>query len=471
MAELLVTSPSTNEVLSEERGALWSLFKDVLHVNDRYRNRYFEQLWGNVSPLGNIYKRNAIYLEHRYHSLDLWKQMRELAEKYQPLLEGNGKCSIEECMEVLYDELGNTIVHIPHDEACEDPQTITGYPPIEEFLSDKVQPFGPFLMYMDKQKRAEEIKHRLVALNVFLLQTLAPALIFWNRWNMPTNRFKILLSSGRHKNEKLSIAELLCPGTTVQEVCATLLGMQLLFAIIFITRCFVDQQVSDVHKWQRLPHDAFWLFMDVFSNSWCVVFIIFGIPLLFWSEETPTNMVLDSMTLLFLFKIDDLSDILCSYIGMSQEDFQRTVASMTAFLSHCPVDLEKVIKSDAKTKEELWKIQVDDVGRLIGVDGNRCTSRIHFSVSREETTQYGKAPQARERYTNYGTTTLPKNVALPTAKINVVCHRSREESFTLPSGFTIVLAAVWDILAWIVWIANVAIPIVWYSLNKPCYAT
>mmetsp|Transcript_145762 Transcript_145762/g.265504 ORF Transcript_145762/g.265504 Transcript_145762/m.265504 type:complete len:470 (-) Transcript_145762:100-1509(-) len=469
MAELMMTRTATQAV-REERATLWSLFKDVLHVNDKYRNRYFEQLWENVAPMGNIYKRNAIYLEHRYHSLDLWKQMRELAEKYQPLLEGDGKHSIEECMEVLYDELGNTTVSIPGNEAEEAPEKITGYPPIEEFLSDKVVPYGPFLMYMDKQKRAEEIKHRLVALNVFLLQTLAPALIFFNRWGLPTNHFKQLLGGGPEVKQKLTIAELLCLGATLEDACTTLLGMQLLIAVIFITRCFVDQQVSDAHKWQRLPHSSFWLFMDIFSNSWCVAFIIFGIPLLFWSEDSPTNMVLDSMTLLFLFKIDSLTDVLCSYIGMDDQDFQRSVSAMVAFLSHCPIELENVIKSDAKTKEELWQIKLDDMGRLIGVDGNRCKSRLHFDVVQEETTQQEKAPQMQRRYTNYGTTTLPKINALPTKKIQAIFCRSKEVSFTLPSPYTVALTSVWDILFWIVRIGNVVIPITWYLFNKSCFS-
>mmetsp|Transcript_13862 Transcript_13862/g.24381 ORF Transcript_13862/g.24381 Transcript_13862/m.24381 type:complete len:486 (-) Transcript_13862:86-1543(-) len=467
MAELMMTRTATQAV-REERATLWSLFKDVLSANDKYRDRYFSQVWEDVAPSGNIYKRNAIYLEHRYHSMDLWKQMSQLAEKHRPLLEGDRKRSIEECMEVLYDELVKTTIHIPKDDADEAPETITGYPPIDEFLSDKVEKFGPFLMYMDKEKRAEEIKHRLVALNVFLLQTLAPALIFFNRWGMPSNQVKRLLGMGhRSLKNKLKIAELLCLGPTFEDACTTLLGVQLLFAVIFITRCFVDQQVGDAHKWQRLPHSAWWLFMDVFANTWCVSFIMFGIPLLFWSEETPTNMVLDSMTLLFLFNVDNLTDVLCSYIGMSQEDFQRTVSSMTAFLSHCPVDLEKVINPNAKTKEELWQIKLDGIGKLIGVDGIRCTSRLHFSVDQEEPFQH--APEPRQRFTNYGTTTLPKSVALPTEKIQVVCHRSREEDFTLPSPFTVALISVWDIFAWIVWIGNIVIPITWYLLNKPCF--
>lgn len=456
--------------IAQERRDLWSLFREVLHANDQHHSHHFEKLWACLAPNGNIYRRNAFFLEYRLHSLDLWRQMREIAEKHRPLLEGDDVKSIDECAEVLYDELQNTNFRLPGSDD-ETPEKVKGYPPIEELLSEKVEQWGPFVLYKDADKRSEEIKHRLIALNVFLLQTIAPFLIFLNRWEMPTNHFKRMFNP-KYVLHKLTMAELLCFGITFEDVCTTLLGVQLLFAIIFITRCYVDQQVSDNHKWQHLPHSSFWHLMDVFANAWCVVFILFGIPLLFWSEQSPTNIVLDSMTLLFLFKLDDLSDVLCSYVGMTQVDFQRTVASMTAFLAQCPVDLENVINPDAKNSKELWCIQVDKKGNVVGSDKSVCTTRLQFNDEAQTAFQPVLRPHTRSRrFIHYGSTQalLASTSSPSTGKVQLTCHRSRLQCEVLPSVFTVVLTGVWEVLAWIVWTANIVIPVVWYLINKPCY--
>jgi len=198
-----------------------------------------------------------------------------------------------------------------------------------------------------------------------------------------------------------------------------------------------------------------------------VIFIVFGIPLLFWSEETPTNIVLDSMTLLFLFKLDDLSDVLCSYVGMTQSDFQRTVACMLAFLAQCPVDLEKVINADAKSRKDLWCIRVDEHGKVLGSDGLPCATRLQYVQEEDPVIRQGAGRRVRihRRFTHYGSS----DSLLSATKFKLTCHRSRSHCVTLPSNLTKNLARVWDFLYCIVWTGNIVIPIIWYLINKRCY--
>merc|ERR1719221_1158541 len=90
------------------------------------------------------------------------------------------------------------------------------------------------------------------------------------------------------------------------------------------------------------------------------------------------------MTLLFVFKLDDLSDILCSFVGLTDEDFQRLVAWKVAMLSQCPVRLADLIDSQAVSAEKLWRIRYDEDGHLLCATGGPCRTRLaHFKSAKE----------------------------------------------------------------------------------------
>merc|ERR1719272_2506350 len=124
--------------------------------------------------------------------------------------------------------------------------------------------------------------------------------------------------------------------------------------ITFLVRCYVHEQCQSSEKSGRLPTDPAWYFIGVVVKAWCCVFTCLSIPLLFWGEETPTGIVLDSMTLLFIKGLDDLGDILCTYVGLTDEGFQRIVGWNSAMLSQCPVRLADVCDAGAPHVDNFW---------------------------------------------------------------------------------------------------------------------
>jgi hypothetical protein len=279
-----------------------------------------------------------------------------------------------------------------------------------------------------------------------------------NRWNMPTNYVKDWNTLKSH----LTIAELLCAGTTLDMVLTTLMSVLLLCVIIFMIRCYVLEQIDNCQKSGRLPTDALWMFTGIFANAWCCAFICLDVPLLFWSEETPTNIVLDSMTLLFLFRLDDLSDQLCSYIGMTDEDFQRLAAWNTALLSQCPVSIEDVVNSKAKSLEELWVFKYDAQGKLCNTQGGKCLLRLGHKVSSDERTPLA-SPSLR--------TSSSRSVKdLPT-DIPIIYRTAPGKSHELPTITAQFLLGMWTCLSWLLAVAQLVIPVGWYVINKKCYHT
>lgn len=450
---------------------LWTMFKDALqdHQKNKGTERYYEELYGSVAPAGNIYRRNAFYLLERIHSSDLWDQMREIAEKHRHLLGGYSR-SIDECAQVLHNELENTVVDLPDAEA---PIKLLGYVPILDLLKCKVVRWGPLYVYKDAEKRSQEIKNRLVSLNVFLLQAIAPLLIFLNRWQQPENRFKLIFQPG-YAAHKLTLKELLCFGLSLEDVCTTLLGMLLLFGVVFIIYCYAEQEVVNIRKMRRLPHHDMWLWIDVFTNVWCVALILLDMPLLYWSEESVTNIVLDSMTFIFLFKLDDLSEVLCSYLGMGNVEFQRMVVGITTCLAMCPVHLDKVINSDAKNSKDLWRIKVDNNGTLLGSDGSPCLSRLHYAANEDRPIQSYRPAGAGFPIPSdlgYGSLESPTWISGTSfEKAKLIYYSSRGCHEILPSWSTAILEGFWKCMSRIIFFGIFLIPFVWYLFCKPCYS-
>lgn len=440
--------------------------------------RYFQILWDEISPKGNIYRRNAIFCEHRLHSEDLWKQMYAIADEHKILL--GASLSTEQRAEELYNALRESEFELPIDE--EERQVLKGYMPLEEFLKYKVVRYGPFVVFEDTDLFRDEVKHRLISWNVFLLQVIAPFLIFLNRWNNESNHLRNIIMQKETFHRHLEAREVFCLGTNLDSVLTTILGCQLLIAVIFIVSCYVDSQHKHINKMRRLAVDTMWFLMDVFANAWCAFFLVLDIPLLFWSESSPTNIVLDSMTLIFLFKLDDLSEDLCKYVGLVDDEFNRLASWYMAFLSQCPLVLSRVINPNAKSKKDLWKIQYDKLGNLVGADGEPCRTRLqHVQIVPDERTcldplSSADQPELTRTSAYQGKTMrLPSTEALMSsvkqqkAKIKLMYHRSRDHEQVLPSTMAQVIAFIWWLLHIWIRVANIAIPIFWYFVNKLCY--
>mmetsp|Transcript_18338 Transcript_18338/g.51961 ORF Transcript_18338/g.51961 Transcript_18338/m.51961 type:complete len:473 (+) Transcript_18338:127-1545(+) len=420
--------------------------------------RYYRQLWATVAPKGNIYRRNALYAEHRKHSDDLWGQMREIADKYPHLLPGADT-------EARADRLHAELTKMRPRGAAEDAEggaaaRPTGFMPLEEFLQIKVWRFAGFYFVSDWGKLSEEVKHGLLAICVFMLQGPATVCIFLNRWNMKTN----YLLHGHIRGA----GDLFCVGLNAEHVLTILTGVFLLVIVIFTARCYVDEQYDNSCKLGRLPADEMWSTLGVIANLVAVSFVVLDIPLLFWSEETVTNIVLDSMTLIFLFKLDDLCEIFCAYLGLSDEDFQRMAAWSAALLSHCPVDLQKLINPEAKSAGELWSFSLDEEDNLQGHDGFPCSTRLSNSASLTSTERTRLVSPRTSLIGRLKPSAQELVIGDPTqAKLvyRITIHHEQE----LPTVTTKVKRAVWYAASILMRILNVGIPVMWYMINETCY--
>eukprot|EP00747_Dinoflagellata_sp_TGD_P209813 gnl/TRDRNA2_/TRDRNA2_83185_c1_seq1.p1 gnl/TRDRNA2_/TRDRNA2_83185_c1~~gnl/TRDRNA2_/TRDRNA2_83185_c1_seq1.p1 ORF type:complete len:449 (-),score=83.28 gnl/TRDRNA2_/TRDRNA2_83185_c1_seq1:63-1409(-) len=412
-------------------------------ISKKDGHHYFSMIWASFTPKGNIYRYNGLTIERLKNNENLWRQLLELSERHRAMLGGEAASEEERCIKLL-DALGKTTVKgmpgMEVEEAC------TGFKPLEEYLHGKVVRVGPILCPADSDARSQWARHRFVAFLIMMLQVLGPYLVFWNRWHWHTNQLQ-------HPNtlfERLTWREAFCLGPGPQEQATTILGVVLLYIIIFIVRCYVYEQVSNADKTGRLPTDSIWYFMGVCVKAWCCVFTVLDIPLLFWSEETPTNIVLDSMTLLFVKGIDDLGDILCSYVGLTDEDFQRVAGWNCAMLSQCPLILADLTNPAAKSVQELWCIRYNEAGQLLAADGKQCETRLlHLPAGEDRPLAAGRSDPEQQP---------------------LLYRRSASHSVELPSTLAKGLGLLWQTVSVFLLMMQILLPPLYFIVNKPCHS-
>jgi hypothetical protein len=437
------------------------LYNDMLReynasLKDKSGYQYFSMLWDTVAPKGSIYRRNGLYAEHRKHSEDIWAQMYMLADRHSDVL-GGSSLTTEERARKLLEKLECACIEgrVKYDDE-EVATDISGFLPLMEWLRVKVFRVGPILLYEDYNDRREEERNICLAICVFSLQVIAPFLIFLNRWNMPTNYVR----NWKTMKDHLRVSEIFCPGTSLDDILTTIMGVLLLFVIIFVVRCYIITQIENAKKSSLLPTDSVWMLVGILANAWACTFVCLDIPLLFWSEETPTNIVLDSMTLLFLFKLDDLSDQLCCYLGMTDEDFQRLSGWNAALLSQCPVDLADVINEKAQSSDDLWIFKYDPRGRLLNFKGGRCLTRLGHEEMADERSPIAHAIS--------GTVSSRSSSSLFPDR-PVIYRTSPGIAYELPTLGAQILTGAWICLSYVLAVGQAVIPVGWYMINKKCF--
>jgi len=421
---------------------------------------YFQSLWSLVAPTGNIYRYNGLLAERRKHCEDLRKQAMEVADSYSYLL-GGSMTSPGERLGMLTKALEKTQVRGSFSKQTEmleaAPPLTTGFHPLQEYM-DEVRRFGPFLEPVDAKARNHHRKAVCIAFFIFGIQILAPGLVFANRWYMDTN----FLRDPHTLYARLTFAEAMCLGRTPLEKWTTVMGVCFITVLIFVVRLYVAEENENATKSSRLPTDTFWLTVGIVANMWCCILTVLALPVLFWSEDTPTSIVLDSMTLLFVFKIDDLSEILGSFLNMTDSEFQRVAAWNAALLAQCPVRVRDLINFEAKSVEELWSIEFDSTGHLLTTaqPGNPsshvCETRLMPLASSERT---GLLRQQ----------TVRDGSQLVVASARLQYHRSQEHREVLPTVLSTFLQNLWIILGWLLSVLQFVIPPMWFVVSKPCY--
>jgi len=421
--------------------------------------KYFQTLWSKVSPTGNIYRYNGFIAERMKHCEDLQFQMTQIADAYAHIL-GGAHIAQPERVRLLNKALGQAQVcggWAMHNEKTENPP-VPGFPPLQEYIDDEVSRFGPVLEMADDQQRDHHRKAVTMTLFIFCIQILAPGIVCLNRWAMKSN----YLRDPHNLFARLTLAEAFCLGVTTVEKCSTVMGVCFITVIIFYVRLYVAEQNENAVKSSRLPTDPFWLTVGIITNMWCCLLTVLTVPLLLWSEDTPTNIVLDSMTLLFVFKMDDFSELMAGLIRMTDEEFQRMTSWNVALLAQCPTRVQDLCNHEATNVQDLWCIKFDAAGHLLNAPqpgrepSSVCETRLSHVVA-SETSHLILAEQSARG----------SGVVVPSGRIRY--HRSQQHSVELPSLFSNALHAGWAILGVFLFALQFLIPVVWFVVNKPCY--
>lgn len=417
-------------------------------IKSKFGPEYFMALWSEISPTGNIYRYNGYVAERRRHCEDIRRQMSEIADECAVVL-GDGKTNHER-LALLIKALGQARVNGCPSKQTGDVETPTpGFPPLQEFVDKEVRRIGPLLVPVDVNERTHHQKCISITFFVFVIQMLAPTLVFLNRWRMKSNYMR----DPATLFQRLTLAEAFCLGGNVLDQLRTVMGVAFIVVIVFFVRMYVSEEVKNARKSSRLPTNGFWMTIGILANMSCCVMTVCAIPLLFWSEETPTNIVLDAMTMLFVFKLDDLSEFLGPLVGMSDNEFQRVLAWNTALLAQCPVNVRDIIDTDARKVDDLWCIKFDSDGNLLSASGlSPCETRLVMC-----------SPEPSE-----ATELMNEKASADTSHIRY--RRNREETIVLPSSLNGILTRAWCVIDIVLLAFQFLLPPVWWIVNKPCFS-
>lgn len=201
---------------------------------------------------------------------------------------------------------------------------------------------------------------------IALIQIAAPMMIIGHCWYSKDNPLK---ENGKPFDVEyvaglLTIEELMCVGRSWSAHLTTVMGTIMLFIVNTIILTYAQDERDNAKKLARLPVEGFWLYLGTIANGSACLCISIAMPLEFWNEDGPTGIIMNSMALLFIFTFDDLAGGALAFIGEDDASFQRSVAWQYALLSQCPVQLNDIVRPNAKTPEDLWSITYDQNGRL-----------------------------------------------------------------------------------------------------------
>jgi len=366
-----------------------------------------------------------------------------------------------------------------------------GFKPLQEFLGSPVCQFGPFLMPGDGEWRKEWRYAIATAYLVFIIQLLAPIVILVDKWDEDGNRLMYLKST----MQSLSVGELFCAGTRTSDRLHTGMGGALLALVLIIIHAYVGAEMGNVVKSGRLPTDRFWYFMSSIANWWCTLAVTFTAPVLFWSEDSATSIAMDSLTILFIFLLDDLAGYAAAFLGKSDEDFQRMTAWNFALLSQCPVQLRDLVNPKASSPQDFWQFQYDDHMVLAAGGTEPCEKRLQDatpqdlkrhhrwstftanalpqpSVDQDERLPLLPASNSQQSQSPFSSPNpTPRDEGTRDKDLDALRYRvnsANPNPDILPRVDAVVLNWIWFVLFCALHVCVFVFPITWMMVNKPC---
>lgn len=156
----------------------------------------------------------------------------------------------------------------------------------------------------------------------------------------------------------------------------TVMGTLFLILILELCRAYAKNEVDNCRKTSRLPLDHFWAQLGQVTNMAAVFFTAMCMPVLFWGELAPKDIVFDALGLMFIFELDDLAGSASAFLGMDDAGFKQMAAWFFALLTRCPVHLRDVTNPNARHPSEVWQLRASSTGVCSADTGKACAVRI-----------------------------------------------------------------------------------------------
>lgn len=446
-SEAMNSAPSLS---SSKRGPLAELFRNVLlEFKETKSSRNFGSLWSSISPSGNIYRYLGISSERMAHCWDLQLQLRAVAETHKAF-EGDDKSSSQQRVKRLITALKSTVPEGGFDgEAGDEP--LKGFLPLEEFFKGSVTCTGFIVHPREPGDRTRWFVNHFLAFVVFLIQTAGVFCLFVQVWFAKENQLR---DPAKMWASATDISEIICLGADRTAELTTLTGTLFILLVYSIVYSYGNDELENAEKAGRLPLSSFWTTISCIANAASGLLIVVAIPLEYWTEEGTQGIMMNSMALLFVFTLDDLTGDAFGYLATDDSQFQQQVAWNYALLAYCPISISSLIDPNAESVENIWKIKYDVDGSLLNVNGSACETRI-MEV---------KAPQTESSLL------VKKTVDEDAADDLVVeyCHGPSAPPVRLPGLRGELLTFIWTLTTWTILILWFVVPPVWFIVNKPC---
>lgn len=351
------------------------------------------------------------------------------------------------------------------------------------------------LLPASAKARSRAIKNRLFAMLIFFIQVCSPVMLMLNSLTDKDFQSKFVSKLPHRFGTPYAIAnEFTCLGST-HDIIVTVMGAIFLTLFVEIGRAYSAVEFQNAAKMMLFPADAFWIGLGQFANMWCIFWSTLAVPIVFLDERNAKDIIFDSLGMLFVFTLDDISGDALDYLSLDDDTFQKFSGWTMGILSQCPRKISDIVNPRAQSLEDIFHISMglEEPGlvTISGPDaGKRCKTRLMECMEpNEKTALRGRDARARiskVRFsmasvpsssvtTTFGTEELVDDISLPyraQAFEYCVCHQDPDTGeptvVRMDSRRQSYVIAAWRFMATFLLGAEVVLPIVFLVVYNDC---
>jgi hypothetical protein len=289
------------------------------------------------------------------------------------------------------------------------------------------------------------VKNLFVGALVCALQIFGPVFTIIDNWFKETNPLR--------DKDSFTKRELKCLGTE-KNVLTTGMGTLFLLVIFEVVRAYARSELSNFDKCKYLPAGNHWMRLGQAANMTCIIATVIAMPLVFWDELSPKDIIFDSLAMLFVLTLDDVTHETFQYLEMEDDDFRRICTWSIALLGQCPLKLADVVNMDASSADEIWSIHMTKEGLVNARDKKtKCVTRLMEVPPTEETSL------------------LPKSDSCTFRSSCFQYAWCEGESEYLRDGTEhLVERFMWLVTCYLLIVLEFIIPPIFFIINVPCYS-